>query len=195
MITLTLAALSLVAPTSAEAATAPPAPACFQQDTDPEYEKKIADAGNDVAKLWAAYKDSHERITYYVPVLDTSLSLGVERAANVESSETPARRVDPSLVFKALGDTTRYAMATTLARTPMTSVELAKIFKVSKPTISHHVAHLRAANLLTERQTDHGNVLSLDRRVLEKASAVAAGDMFSEEGPDHVIKRSRRSKQ
>jgi hypothetical protein len=61
MITLTLAALSLVAPTSAEAATAPPAPACFQQDTDPEYEKKIADAGNDVAKLWAVHEWCKER--------------------------------------------------------------------------------------------------------------------------------------
>ena len=148
-----------------------------------------------VAKLWAAYKDSHERVTYYVPVLDTSLALGMERPEKVDIVEATAKSVDPALVFKALGDTTRYAIASTLARTPMTSVELARIFKVSKPTISHHVTQLRAANLLTERQTDRGNVLSLDRRVLEKASAAAAGDMYSEAGPGHVIKRSRRSKQ
>ena len=148
-----------------------------------------------VSKLWAAYKDSHERTTYYIPILDTSLSLGAERSKEVERSEPAASPVDPALVFKALGDTTRYAIATTLARTPMTSVELAKLFKVSKPTISHHVAHLRAANLLSDRPTEHGVVLSLNRRVLEKASAAAAGDMYSEQGPGHVIKRSRRSNQ
>ena len=148
-----------------------------------------------VSKLWAAYKDSHERTRYYVPILDTTLSLGEGNGKEVERAEVPVRPVDPALVFKALGDTTRYAIATTLARTPMTSVELAKIFKVSKPTISHHVAHLRAANLLAERPTEHGVVLSLNRRVLEKASAAAAGDMYSEQGPGHVIKRSRRSNQ
>ncbi|HEU4878089.1 MAG TPA: metalloregulator ArsR/SmtB family transcription factor, partial [Gemmatimonadaceae bacterium] len=97
----------------------------------------------------------------------------------------------PAAVFKALGDTTRYAIATTLARTPMTSVELARIFNVSKPTISHHVQQLRAAHLLREEQGENGVVLSLDRRVLEKASSAAASEMFSEEGPDHVVKRSR----
>ena len=149
-----------------------------------------------VSKLWATYQDSHERSRYYIPILDTTLSVGADRIKEVELSEpATTTTVDPALVFKALGDTTRYAIATTLARTPMTSVELAKIFKVSKPTISHHVAHLRAANLLSDRPTEHGVVLSLNRRVLEKASAAAAGDMYSEQGPGHVIKRSRRSNQ
>ena len=152
-----------------------------------------------VSKLWAAYKDSHERTRYYIPILDTSLSLGADRGKQkgkeVERAEPSVPPVDPALVFKALGDTTRYAIATTLARTPMTSVELAKIFKVSKPTISHHVSHLRAANLLSDRPTERGVVLSLNRRVLEKASEAAASDMYSEEGPGHVIKRSRRSNQ
>jgi DNA-binding transcriptional ArsR family regulator len=145
-----------------------------------------------VAKLWAAYKDSHERTTFYVPILDTSLSPVSEKGPQRTATQKAVR--DPALVFKALGDTTRYAIATTLARSPMTSVELSKLFKVSKPTISHHVAHLRAADLLVERQTENGIVLSLNRRVLERASDLAAGDMYSADGPDHVVKRSRRSK-
>ena len=145
-----------------------------------------------VARLWAAYKDSHERTTYYVPVLDTSLSPAAPQVR--ERAAPTAQAADPALVFKALGDTTRYAIATTLARSPMTSVELARVFKVSKPTISHHVAQLRAANLLIERQTENGIVLSLNRRSLEKASDLAASDMYSTDGPDHVVKRSRRSK-
>jgi DNA-binding transcriptional ArsR family regulator len=147
-----------------------------------------------VARLWAAYKDSHERTVFYIPVLDTGLSSAIGNARESRASEPAAPAVDPSLVFKALGDTTRYAIATTLARSPMTSVDLARLFKVSKPTISHHVAQLRAANLLLERQTESGIVLSLNRRVLEKASDAAAADMYSPDGPDHVVKRSRRSK-
>jgi ArsR family transcriptional regulator, repressor of sdpIR and other operons len=147
-----------------------------------------------VARLWAAYKDSHERTVFYIPVLDTKLSpvAGHVRESRAPEPVTPV--VDPALVFKALGDTTRYAIATTLARSPMTSVELARLFKVSKPTISHHVAQMRAANLLIERQTESGIVLSLNRRVLERASDSAAKDMYSPDGPDHVIKRSRRSR-
>jgi DNA-binding transcriptional ArsR family regulator len=146
-----------------------------------------------VARLWAAYKDSHERTTFYIPVLDTSLSPAAGHARESRAPEPSPPAVDPALVFKALGDTTRYAIATTLARSPMTSVELARLFKVSKPTISHHVAVLRAANLLIERQTESGTVLSLNRRVLERASDSAAMDMYSQDRPDQVIKRSRRS--
>ena len=147
-----------------------------------------------VARLWAAYKDSHERTIFYIPLLDTGLSPAIGNTRESKASEPAVPAADPSLVFKALGDTTRYAIATTLARSPMTSVDLARLFKVSKPTISHHVAQLRAANLLIERQTESGVVLSLNRRVLEKASDSAATDMYSPDGPDHVVKRSRRSK-
>jgi DNA-binding FadR family transcriptional regulator len=75
----------------------------------------------------------------------------------------------------------------------MTSVELSRVFNVSKPTISHHVQHLRAANLLIERQGENGTVLSLNRRALERASIEAVSEMFSDDGPDHVVQRSRKS--
>lgn len=144
-----------------------------------------------VSKLWSCYVDSHERTRYFIPVLDRSLV--ITTSAPKAEGEYTAQPVNPSLVFKALGDTTRYAIATTLARTPMTSVELARVFKVSKPTISHHVQTLRAADLLIERQGDNGTVLSLNRRTLERASSRAASEMFSEEGPGHVVQRSRKA--
>jgi ArsR family transcriptional regulator len=140
-----------------------------------------------VGKLWAAYRDSHNRTRFFIPILESNTLL-----AHVHREE-PRANIEPSAVFKALGDTTRYAIATTIARVPMTSVELARIFKVSKPTISHHVQLLRAAHLLREEQGENGVVLSLDRRVLERASAAAANEMFSETGPDHVVKRSRKA--
>ena len=150
-----------------------------------------------ISKLWAAYKDSHERTRFFVPVLDHTLLVGTPRREKTQPREqrTPKQpTLNGALVFKALGDTTRYAIATTLARTPMTSVELARLFKVSKPTISHHVQLLRSANLLREEQAENGVVLSLNRLTLERASSSAAAEMFSDEGPDHVVKRSRKSK-
>jgi len=146
-----------------------------------------------VSRLWAAYPDSHERTRYFVPVLDRSLIIGAPHVREQKEREHEGLPVNASLVFKALGDTTRYAIATTLARTPMTSVELSRLFQVSKPTISHHVQQLRAANLLLERLSENGTVLSLNRRTLDRASNAAASEMFSEEGPDHVVQRSRKS--
>ncbi|HEY0242308.1 MAG TPA: metalloregulator ArsR/SmtB family transcription factor [Gemmatimonadaceae bacterium] len=148
-----------------------------------------------ISRLWAAYSDSHERTRFFVPVLDRTLLVGTPRRANDEprpSRPPKPQHIDGALVFKALGDTTRYAIVTTLARTPMTSVELARLFKVSKPTISHHVQLLRSANLVREQQTETGTVLSINRTTLERASSAAAAEMFSDKGPGHVVKRSRK---
>ena len=134
-----------------------------------------------VAKLWAAYADSHKRQRYFIPILDTGLV------------PDAVAQIDASAVFKALGDTTRYAMATLLARSPMTSVELARAFDVSKPTISHHVHQLRAAGLIEENQTASGIVLSLNRDVLEGTSTAATRDMFSSEPSGNAVRRSRRA--
>jgi DNA-binding transcriptional ArsR family regulator len=94
-------------------------------------------------------------------------------------------------VFNALGDTTRYAIASTIARKPMTSVELARTFGVSKPTISHHVQVLRAAGLLEETHTETGTLLALNRRVLERTSGAAVREMFAHDAKQHVVKRTR----
>jgi DNA-binding transcriptional ArsR family regulator len=147
-----------------------------------------------VSRLWANYTDSEKRARIFIPVFDATISPAALTAAIPQPSRGREKTVDPATVFKALGDTTRYAIATTLARAPMTSVELARLFKVSKPTISHHVQQLRSAQLLIERQGDNGVVLSLDRRMLERTSSLAAAEMFSAEGPDHVVRRSRKKK-
>ncbi|MDO8501641.1 MAG: DUF5937 family protein [Gemmatimonadaceae bacterium] len=133
------------------------------------------------AALWAAYTDSDKRTRFFIPVADPDLSPDARARAN------------PALVFSALGDTTRYAIASTIACTPMTSVELARVFGVSKPTISHHVQLLRAAGLLNESQGENGVVLSLNRRVLETASSAAASEMFDADELRQVIRRTRRA--
>jgi ArsR family transcriptional regulator len=129
--------------------------------------------------LWAAYRDAKGKTRFFFPVFDSTLSPDTSIA------------IEPSLVFSALGDTTRYAIASTIARKPMTSVELARAFGVSKPTISHHVHLLRAAGLLEEAHTEDGTLLALNRRVLERASGAAAREMFSDVG-ESTVKRTRK---
>lgn len=146
-----------------------------------------------IARMWAAYPDSHKRTRFFIPVLDSSI-LPVQPTFRAVSSRVAVEQtVEPALIFRALGDTTRYAIASKIARTPMTSVELAHAFEVSKPTISHHVQQLRAAGLLIESPAANGTVLSLNRRALERASSAAARDMFSDDGRDPVIQRTRKA--
>lgn len=141
-------------------------------------------------RLWAAYESSRRGTRFYVPVFDPGISLTPTGKATAAVLEKAA---EPALVFKALGDTTRYGIASTIARTPMTSVELARIFGVSKPTISHHVQQLRAAGLLIETPADNGVVLTLNRRGLERVSSAAAREMFSADGTAYVIHRTRKA--
>ena len=133
------------------------------------------------SRLWAAYADSKGRTRFFLPIP----SPGLSTAGTIQ--------IDPALIFRALGDTTRYAIASSIARSPMTSVELARAFGVSKPTISHHVQLLRSAGLIDETSSESGVRLSLNRRVLERASTAAAREMFAEADVAPIVKRSRRA--
>ena len=132
------------------------------------------------SNLWTAYEDADGSMRYFIPVLQESLVPG------------PSSALDPSLMFRALGDTTRYGIASSIARMPMTSLELARAFGVSKPTITHHVQLMRAAGLIDDVQTDRGIQLSLNRRALERLSSAACREMFTETAEAPPIKRSRR---
>lgn len=149
----------------------------------------IPSAFND-ARLWGAYSDADGTTELYFPVYDAgllrSVTAGWKTVAEQDSTET----AEPALGFRALGDTTRYAIASVLAGSPRTSAELAKEFGVSKATISHHVHVLRGAGLLIGRATDHGTALTLDRNALESLSWSAAKEMFAE-GRAPIIRRSR----
>lgn len=137
----------------------------------------IPSAFNDT-RIWGAYRDDSGPVRLYFPVFDPTLL------------QAQSGNSDPELAFRALGDTTRYAMAFFLAESPRTSVELARALGVSKPTISHHVQLLRAAGLLNEKATEKGVELTLNREVLEGISIAAATEMFSG-GKSPAIRRSR----
>jgi DNA-binding transcriptional ArsR family regulator len=159
-------------------------------------------------RFWTTY-DHEDKKTLYFPVLHPEhIPLpsggreirGKRREAREETTtatvtaahrEIPAISADEAKAgFAALGDKTRFAMAVMLARSPQTSVELARAFGVSKPTISHHVQLFRAAGLLTEKSTADGVVLSIDREKLESLSQATAKVMF-EGREEPTVQRTR----
>jgi DNA-binding transcriptional ArsR family regulator len=94
-------------------------------------------------------------------------------------------------VFRALGDTTRYAIASVLARTPTTSADLARRLKVSKPTITHHVQALRAAGLISEVSVGGSSRLSLNAQTVRGLSAAAVEQLFASTG-DLALETTRK---
>lgn len=149
----------------------------------------IPSAFND-SRLWGAYADSAGSWRLYFAAFDSELLETASVRARRPLTRGVVRAADPAVLFRALGDTTRYAMARVLARGPRTSVELAKDFAVSKATISHHVQLLRQAGLLREQVTDKGVALAIDRQALEELASEAAHAIFASEQP-LVIRRSR----
>ena len=55
-------------------------------------------------------------------------------------------------VFKALSDPTRREILRLLGRGEMTAGQLAEKFDMTKPTMSHHFATLKEADLITSRR-------------------------------------------
>jgi DNA-binding transcriptional ArsR family regulator len=115
-------------------------------------------------RWWAKYERSDGRVTLYFPVW-----IGVN----------PPRPVNAEAVFRALGDTTRYAIASVLARNPTSSADLSRILQVSKPTITHHVQALRAAGLIRDGSEGGSSRLSLNKETLAGLSAAVIEDLFS----------------
>jgi DNA-binding transcriptional ArsR family regulator len=140
----------------------------------------VPSAFND-RRFWSAFSDGGKTVTAYFPYFDPAITLGLQAAGDVLDVADPA--LDPALIFKALGDSTRFAIATILARTPTCSVELARMLSVSKPTISHHVQLLREAGLLQETYLNGAVELSLKRAVLQQLSDLAVARLFDADAP------------
>ena len=74
-------------------------------------------------------------------------------------------------VFKALADPTRREILRLLAQRDMTAGELAACFAMTKPTVSHHFAVLKKAELVTHRKRAQQVVYSLNTTVAQELLA------------------------
>lgn len=69
--------------------------------------------------------------------------------------------------FKALADPTRRRILELLETDDLTAGELAAYFDISKPTLSHHLATLKAAGLVTDERHGQNIVYSLNTTVMQ----------------------------
>ena len=69
--------------------------------------------------------------------------------------------------FKALGDPTRRRILELLRDGDMTAGEIAEHFDMSKPSISHHLATLKAASLVVDERHGQNIVYSLNTTVMQ----------------------------
>jgi len=157
----------------------------------------IIPSGFNTRRWWAKYETRPQRFSLYFPIARAAASPNRIVEDDWQARESPResrRTVNAESVFRALGDTTRYAIASVLARTPTTSAELARSLKVSKPTITHHVQALRAAGLIEEEPSGGSTRLSLNRDTVASLSNVAVDQLFSSTGDlalDTTRKRRR----
>lgn len=140
---------------------------------------------------WWTKREDENGIEFFFPLNDGTIAPGdaLFHAAQRSPARDPLQNaaaahsaddIHPESVFRALGDTTRYAIATILAREPATPSDLSRQLKVSRPTITHHVHALRDAGLIVEGGND--GKLGLDRSRLEQLSRAAVSSLFASEG-------------
>ena len=70
-------------------------------------------------------------------------------------------------VFKALSDPTRREILDRLKEKDLTAGEIADYFSISKPSISHHLAILKTAGLITQEKKGQFIYYSLNTTVLQ----------------------------
>lgn len=136
---------------------------------------------------WTCYGRAGETVVCF-PYFDPSISIGTPgRKDRLDLAEPD---LDPALIFSALGDSTRFAMVSMLARSAATSADLSRTLALSRPTVSHHIHVLREAGLLHEAPEGNSVCLSVRREVLEKLSQLTVDRLFNstEEIP---IKKTR----
>ena len=75
--------------------------------------------------------------------------------------------------FKALADPTRREILRLLRKREMTAGEIAERFDMTKPTMSHHFAVLKDADLVTSRRDGQTIWYGLNTTVLEDVIAWA----------------------
>ena len=70
-------------------------------------------------------------------------------------------------LFKALNDETRRRIIELLKEKDMDAGEISEKFKISKPSISHHLDILKRADLITSEKRGQHIIYSLNTSILE----------------------------
>ena len=93
-------------------------------------------------------------------------------------------------VFKALADPTRRQILQELKAGPLAAGEIVARFGISGPSISRHLAILKAAGLVSERREANRIIYRLEPEQL----ALSVGDFLSAVCPAQILERQRLKK-
>lgn len=127
--------------------------------------------------LWSAFENSKTGKTILIaPYFDPAVGRKAVSASIDGAQNESGRKVEPALVFQALGNSTRFAMISTIAKENATAADLSRRLDLSRATISHHVQHLRAADLIEEVWAGGSVSLSLKKSTLAALSDVALAE-------------------
>lgn len=89
----------------------------------------------------------------------------------------------PGEGFKALADPTRRRILELLRDSDLTAGELAEHFDISKPSLSHHLATLKSAGLVSDERRGQNIVYSLNTTVMQDLIGWFLG--FSQSSEEH----------
>ena len=89
----------------------------------------------------------------------------------------------PGEGFKALADPTRRRILELLRDGDLTASELAEHFDISKPSLSHHLATLKSAGLVSDERCGQNIVYSLNTTVMQDLIGWFLG--FSQSSEEH----------
>ena len=118
---------------------------------------------------WSALEDSDGKHIVFFPYFDPTVNVDL---AIVSPKVNFERELDPFLIFKSLGDPTRFAIIKIISDKPNSASIIASQLGLSKATVSHHVAQLRQSGLLIENYFEGQILLSVNQITLEKISTI-----------------------
>jgi len=105
-----------------------------------------------------------------IHIIELDGTVHVGKGTRFPDAEPSYRKIaaDVSADIKALADPTRLTILLRLAREPASVTELARLLKLSQPTVSAHVQVLREAGLLEERVVGRSAELSASEEGLKR---------------------------
>lgn len=78
-----------------------------------------------------------------------------------------SKYINVNKIFKALNDQTRREILEALRKKDMTAGDIAELFHISKPSISHHLDILKQASLVTDERQGQFIIYSLNMTVMD----------------------------
>jgi ArsR family transcriptional regulator, arsenate/arsenite/antimonite-responsive transcriptional repressor len=141
-------------------------------------------------QIWSIDRSNPDRLVLYIPYLDPEMT--VEDLSFTAAGEIRPPG-DPVVVFRALGEATRFAMATLIARQPIGAADIARELRLSKQTVTHHLQQLRQAGLIEDLTQGSAKIFALRRSAIASLSARTAERLFEDRRRPPARPRRRKS--